>query len=67
MTVEGDREWFSGEDDNSFAAAAVIAVENAERVFDDRGVPRPKEYDVRLQVLAEGPLSGYRTLISPGG
>ena len=27
----------------------------------------PKEYDVRLQVLAEGPLSGYRVLISPGG
>jgi len=67
MTVEGDREWFPGEDRNSFAAAAVIAVEHAERVFEERGDPFPKEYDVRLQVLAEGPLSGYRALISPTG
>jgi hypothetical protein len=67
MKPDGDREWFPGEDRNSFAAAAVIAVENAERVFEERGDPWPKEYDVRLQVLAERPLSGYRVLISPTG
>jgi hypothetical protein len=27
----------------------------------------PREYDVRLQVTAEGPLSGYRVLVSPSG
>ena len=67
MTVEGEREWFPGEDRNSFAAAAVVAVENAERVFKERDEEFPKEYDVRLQVLAKGPLSGYRVFISPGG
>jgi hypothetical protein len=63
MTTDGDREWYPGEDPNSFAAAAVNAVENAEKVL---GEVRP-EYDVRLQVLADGPLSGYRVLISPTG
>jgi len=62
MTTEGDREWYPGDDRSSFAAAAVKAVENAERVLEE---PYPTEYDVRLQVLAEGPLSGYRVLISP--
>lgn len=64
MTTNGDREWYPGEDPNSFAKAAEKAVENAERVL---GEPFPPEYDVRLQVLAEGPLSGYRCLISPTG
>ena len=67
MKPEGELEWFPGEDPNSFAAAAVIAVENAEEVFRKRGEDYPKEYDVRLQVLAENPLSGYRVLISPSG
>jgi hypothetical protein len=62
-----DREWFGGEDDNSFAAAAVTAVENAEKVYDERRQARPDRYDVRLQVLAHGPLSGYRVEISPSG
>jgi hypothetical protein len=62
-----DREWFGGEDDESFAAAAVIAVENAEKVYDERRQARPDRYDVRLQVLAHGPLSGYRVEISPSG
>jgi len=60
MTLE-DRQWFSGESRESFAAAAVNAVERAE---EELGEIR-KEYDVRLQVLAEGPLSGYRALVSP--
>ena len=60
MTVE-DRQWFPGESRESFAAAAVNAVERAEK---ELGEIR-KEYDVRLQVLAEGPLSGYRALVSP--
>ena len=67
MERQEEREWFSGESDDSFAAAAVIAVENAEKVFDERGQDRPDRYDVRLQVLAHGPLSGYRVEISPGG
>jgi hypothetical protein len=67
MERQEEREWFSGESDASFAAAAKIAVENAEKVFDERGQDRPGRYDVRLQVLAHGPLSGYRVEISPGG
>jgi flavin-binding protein dodecin len=63
MTPEGDREWYQGESPQSFAAAARIAVERAE---EELGEVR-KEYDVRLQVLAEGPLSGYRVLVSPTG
>jgi hypothetical protein len=63
MTLENDRQWFAGESRNSFAAAAVAAVEHAEEELGEI----PKEYDVRLQVLAEGPLSGYRVLISPTG
>lgn len=61
MTMEQGRQWFSGESRESFAAAAVAAVERAEEELGEI----PKEYDVRLQVLAEGPLSGYRALISP--
>jgi hypothetical protein len=45
----------------------VIAVENAEKVYDERRQARPDRYDVRLQVLAHGPLSGYRVEISPSG
>lgn len=61
MKSEEGREWYSGESPDSFAAAAKIAVRNAE---DALGEIKP-EYDVRLQVLAEGPLSGYRVLVSP--
>ena len=62
-----DREWFRGDDDNSFAAAARVAVENAEEEFRSRDEEFPTLYDVRLQVEAHGPLSGYRVLVSPGG
>ena len=57
------REWYPGESRESFAAAAKNAVERAE---EERG-EIASEYDVRLQVLAEGPLSGYRALVSPTG
>jgi hypothetical protein len=67
VALKPEGEWFPGEDPNSFAAAAVIAVENAEKEYRRRGEEFPKEYEVRLQVLAEGPLSGYRVLISPSG
>ena len=60
-------EWFEGEDAGSFAAAARNAVENAEEELRRRGEDLPRLYDVRLQVMAEGPLSGYRVLVSPGG
>jgi flavin-binding protein dodecin len=60
---QNDREWFSGESPESFAAAAKRAVERAE---EELGEIR-SEYDVRLQVLAEGPLSGYRAFVSPTG
>jgi len=60
-------EWFEGTHPESFAAAARTAVENAEEVIRRRGEELPREYDVRLQVTAEGPLSGYRVLVSPGG
>jgi flavin-binding protein dodecin len=63
MMEQGDREWYSGESPESFAAAAKLAVRNAEEAL---GEIKP-EYDVRLQVLAEGPLSGYRVLVSPTG
>jgi hypothetical protein len=63
MTMEKDRQWFSGESPNSFAAAAKIAVERAEEALGET----PREYDVQLQVLAEGPLSDYRVLVSPTG
>ena len=62
-----EQEWFEGEDPNNFAAAARNAVENAEEEYRRRGDDFPTLYDVRLQVLAEGPLSGYRVSISPGG
>ena len=61
MKPEGDREWYPGESPDSFAAAAKIAVEKAEEVLGEG----PREYDVRLQVIAEGPLSGYRVFVSP--
>jgi hypothetical protein len=67
MVPEQEGEWFEGEDPESFAKAAKKAVENAERVFLDRGDPFPELYEVRLQVTAHGPLSGYRVLVSPGG
>ena len=57
------REWFSGESPESFAAAARTAVERAEEELGEI----KSEYDVRLQVLAEGPLSGYRAFVSPTG
>jgi hypothetical protein len=63
MMEQNGREWYSGESRESFAAAAKKAVERAE---EERGEIKP-EYDVRLQVLAEGPLSGYRALVSPTG
>lgn len=62
-----DEEWFEGESRSSFADAAVIAVENAEKEFTRRGERFPHEYEVRLRVTAEGPLSGYKVLISPSG
>ena len=65
--MEPEQEWFEGEDPNNFAAAARNAVENAEEEYRRRGDDFPTLYDVRLQVLAEGPLSGYRVSISPGG
>ena len=63
MIEPDDREWFSGESPDSFAAAAKNAVERAEKELGEVKT----EYDVRLQVLAEGPLSGYRVLVSPTG
>ncbi len=33
MKTEDGREWFRGDDDSSFAAAARVAVENAEEEF----------------------------------
>jgi flavin-binding protein dodecin len=63
MIEQDDREWFPGESRESFAAAAKIAVERAEEELGKI----TSEYDVRLQVLAEGPLSGYRVLVSPTG
>jgi flavin-binding protein dodecin len=63
MTLEQDRQWFSGESPDSFAAAAKNAVRRAEEELGEI----KSEYDVQLQVLAEGPLSGYRVLVSPTG
>jgi flavin-binding protein dodecin len=63
MMEQDGREWYSGESPNSFAAAAKNAVERAEEEMGEI----KSEYDVRLQILAEGPLSGYRCLISPTG
>jgi flavin-binding protein dodecin len=63
MTMEQDRQWFSGESPESFAAAAKKAVQHAEEELQEI----KSEYDVQLQVLAEGPLSGYRVLVSPTG
>jgi flavin-binding protein dodecin len=63
MTMEQDRQWFSGESPDSFAAAAKKAVQHAEEELQEI----KSEYDVQLQVLAEGPLSGYRVLVSPTG
>jgi len=67
MKTEDGREWFPGDDDHSFAAAARVAVENAEEEFTRRREEFPRLYDVRLQVEAHGPLSGYRVLVSPSG
>ena len=64
MALEDDgREWYPGESPESFAAAAKKAVERAEEVTGEI----KREYDVKLQVLAEGPLSGYRVYVSPTG
>lgn len=63
MIESDDREWYPGESPDSFAAAAKNAVEHAEEVTGEI----KREYDVRLQVLAEGPLSGYRVFVSPTG
>ena len=62
-----DEEWFEGSSEASFADAARDAVENAEREFTRRGGDFPTEYDVRLRVTADRPLSGYKVLISPHG
>jgi hypothetical protein len=62
-----EREWFVGKSRESFAAAARIAVENAEEQFGRRGEEWPTEYDVRLRISAEGVLSDYKVLISPHG
>jgi hypothetical protein len=67
MQSQDEREWFSGDSRDSFAAAARVAVEKAEDVFRERGEELPTEYDVRLQVLAKGSMSGYRVLVSPTG
>jgi len=67
MKPDEDREWFEGTDEGTFAAAARTAVDNAEAEFHRRGQGNPTEYDVRLRVMAEGPLSGYKVLISPSG
>lgn len=63
MMEQDGREWYPGESPDSFAAAAKKAVERAEEELGEI----KSEYDVRLQVLAEGPLSGYRALVSPTG
>ena len=63
MIENDDREWYQGESRESFAAAARNAVERAEEELGEI----KSEYDVRLQVLAEGPLSGYRVYVSPTG
>jgi hypothetical protein len=60
-------EWFDGSHKESFAEAARIAVENAERAFRERGRELPTEYDVQLRVRAHGPLSDYRVFVSPHG
>ena len=57
MTLEDDRQWFSGESLDSLAAAR----RRPSRMPRNTEEIKP-EYDVRLQVLAEGPLSGYRVL-----
>jgi hypothetical protein len=67
MKREGEGEWFEGSDTQSFAAAARRAVEHAEEVLGGRGEDLPTLYDVRLQVTAEGPLSGYKVFVSPTG
>jgi hypothetical protein len=67
MKLEEEGEWFEGSATESFAAAARTAVENAEEVIRGRGQELPMEYDVRLRVTAEGPLSGYKVFVSPSG
>jgi flavin-binding protein dodecin len=62
-----DREWFEGTSKTSFADAARDAVERAEEAFRERGEELPTEYDVRLRVTAEGVISDYKALVSPGG
>lgn len=66
MKIE-EQEWFEGKSTESFAAAARIAVENAEEVFRERGQEFPTEYEVRLRVGARGVLSDYRVFVSPSG
>ena len=67
MKTEEGQEWIPGDDPNNFAEAARNAVENAEQKYRERGEEFPKVYDVQMQVLAHGPLSGYRVWVSPGG
>jgi flavin-binding protein dodecin len=66
MRQEG-REWFEGSSKASFADAARDAVEKAEEAFRERGEELPTEYDVQLRVTAEGVISDYKALVSPGG
>jgi flavin-binding protein dodecin len=62
MSTEDERRWFHGSDEESFAAAARKAVEDAESKLPQ---PWPEEYDVKLRVGAKGVLSDYRVLVSP--
>ena len=65
MSVEQDgREWYEGRSDQSFAEAAKLAVEAAEKVLEE---PWPELYDVQLKVGATGVLSDYRVFVSPSG
>lgn len=59
---EGERQWFEGRSDVSFAEAAKVAVQKAEAELDP---PWPELYDVTLQVGATGVLSDYRVFVSP--
>jgi hypothetical protein len=65
MSVEqGERDWYEGRSDQSFAEAAKLAVEAAEKVLEE---PWPTLYDVQLKVGATGVLSDYRVFVSPSG
>ena len=56
------RTWYEGSHPEGFAKAAHMAIEDAEKKLPK---PWPKEYDVKLRVVADGVLSDYKVLISP--